>query len=124
MGARMAEPFEFWMFAIANLFVFAFGSVLTVLSFVAYRSRTADRSFRDATLGFGAITVGGLVDPIYQIGIRGDYHLTAREMLAMQAIEGGLIAVGLGLLFYAVSGYRRSDPPADVTVSVRSDESR
>lgn len=119
----MAEPLEFWVFALANLFVFGFGSILTVLSYLAYRSRSGAPSFRNATLGFGIITIGGLVEPVYQLGVRGDYHLTGREMLAMQAIEGGLMAIGLGLLFYAIAGYQRSSPPSTGSVHLRSDES-
>lgn len=118
----MAEPPEFWVFALANLIVLGFGSVLTVLSYVAYRSRPAASSFRTAALGFGAITLGGVVEPAYQLGIRGDYHLSGRELLAMQAIEGLLIALGLGLLFYSIRGYRGRSRSAGPTAGVETNE--
>ena len=98
----MAEPPELWAFAVANLFTFVFGATLTSLSYYAYRSTGRRRSFGLSTVGFGLITVGGLAEPVYQLGLKGDYHLSGRELLALQTAEGLLIAVGLGLLFSSI----------------------
>lgn len=98
----MAEPPELWTFLFANLFVFAFGATLTTLSYYAFRVNDREPSFRLSTFGFGVLTVGGVVEPVYQLGIKGDYSVSGRELLALQSIEGVFIAVGFGLLFYSI----------------------
>lgn len=118
----MGEPPEFWMFTVANTLVFVFGGLLTALSYYAYRARASSPSFRNATLGFAFVTAGGMVEPTYQLGIRGSYQLSGREMLAMQAVDGGLMATGLALLFWAIAGYQRSSERGNVTISLDSDE--
>lgn len=99
-----ADPPEFWAFVLSNLIVLTLGGVLTLLSYRTYR-RNDRRSLRLATVGFAAITAGALVEAVYQLGIRGTYELGGRELLAVQTIEGVLIAVGLAALFYSVRGY-------------------
>lgn len=103
----MAEPPEFWTFAIANLVTFGLGFILTGLSYYAYRANGQHRSFRSATIGFGLLTLGMAVEPAYQVGIRGDYNLGGRELLALQTIEGVLLGVGLGMLFYSIYRHNR-----------------
>lgn len=98
----MAEPPELWTFVVANLFVFGFGATLTGLSYWAYRSNASNPSFRYSTAGFGILTLGGIVAPIYQLGIKRDYMISGRELLALQTMEGVFLAVGLGLLFYSI----------------------
>lgn len=101
----MAEPPEFWTYVLANFTVFGFGVVLTGLSFFAYRADPSRRSLRLATLGFGLLTVGGLVAPTYQLAIKGQYTLGGRELLAVQSVEGLFLAAGLGMLFWSVYRY-------------------
>jgi hypothetical protein len=103
----MAEPPELWTFAIANLVTFGLGFVLTGLSYYAYRTDGHRRSFRNATIGFGLLTLGMAVAPVYQLGIRGDYNLGGRELLALQTVEGALLAAGLGMLFYSIYWHNR-----------------
>lgn len=103
----MAEPPELWTFAIANLLTFGLGVVLTGLSYHAYRVNSYNPSFRRATIGFGLLTLGMVVEPAYQLGIRGDYRLGGRELLALQTIEGVLLGVGLGMLFYSIYRHNR-----------------
>lgn len=98
----MAEPPELWSFLLANLFVFAFGATLTTLSYYAYRTSDRRASYRLSTIGFGVLTLGGVVEPLYQLGYRGDYHISGRELLALQTMEGVFIAIGFGLLFYSI----------------------
>ena len=57
------------------------------------------------TAGFGFIVQGGLFEPVYQFVVAGDYSVTGEELLWMQAGEGILIAVGLGLLYYAIRNH-------------------
>lgn len=101
----MAEPPEFWTFVLSNAIVGVLGVVLTGLSLLAYRRDPTKRTFVLAATGFGAITLGSLVEAIYQLGIRGSYWLGGRELLALQTVEGVLIGVGLAVLFYAIRRY-------------------
>lgn len=100
----MSEPPELWAFLFSNILVFALGGGLAGISFLAYR-RSGERSFRAAGVGFGLITVGTLVEAVYELGIRGSYQLGGREMLALHTVEGLLIAAGLSALFYSLRRY-------------------
>ncbi len=102
----MSDPPELWTFLFANLFVFAFGATLTTLSYYAYRSQGRPSSFRLSTWGFAALTMGGIVEPLYQLGIKGDYNISGRELLALQSMENTFFAIGLGLLFYSIYIHR------------------
>lgn len=104
----MAEPPEFWTFLLTNLVIFCFGAVLTGLSFYAYLASDGRRSFRTSTVGFGSITLGGLVDPVYQLGVKGGYDMANRELLALQTVEGLFVGLGLGLLFLAIYRHDRT----------------
>lgn len=101
----MAEPIEFWTYVLTNFMMFAFGIVLTGLSYFAYRSGQRRPSLRNAMVGFGLITIGGLIAPAYQLGIRGAYDLGGRELLVVQSVEGLFLAAGLGMLFYSIYHY-------------------
>lgn len=98
----MAEPIEFWTFILTNFMMFAFGLILSTVSYLAYRADRGRISLRNATIGFGLLTIGGLVAPAYQLGFRGAYELSGRELLIVQSIEGLFLAAGLGMLFYSV----------------------
>lgn len=99
----MAKPPELWAFILANTGLFIISSVLTGLSYLAYRHSRGKHSYRVATLGFGFVVLGGLVEPVYQLGVRGDYNVDGTELLVLQAGESTLISMGLGLLFYAIT---------------------
>lgn len=100
----MSEPPELWTFVISNVVVFVLGGALTALSYRAYR-RLDRPPLRTAAVGFGVITLGTLVEAVYELGIRGSYHLTGREMLALHTVEGAFIAAGLAALFYSLLNY-------------------
>ena len=100
----MSEPPELWAFLLSNLIVLLFGGGMTVLSALAYR-RSGTRQFRGAAVGFGLITAGALADAGYQLVLRRSYELPGRELLALQTVEGVLIALGLAALFYSLRGY-------------------
>lgn len=104
----MSNPPEFWAFAIANIVSAGFGIILTVLSFIAYRQTGRVDSFRNATIGFGLITIGLLVEPSYQIGWKADYNLLGTELLALQTVEAVIFGLGLGMLFYSIYTHRRT----------------
>lgn len=98
----MSKPPELWAFVIANTGLFVASGVLTALSYVAYRQSGGDSSYRAATVGFGFVVLGGLVEPVYQLGVKDGYSLNGNELLALQSGEGALITLGLGLLFWAI----------------------
>lgn len=101
----MAEPPEFWLFVASNLLVLVLGGVLTALSLAALRRSPGNPAFRGAVVGFGAITVGTIVEGVYELGIRDSYHLGGRELLVLHSVEGILIAAGLAALFYSLRQY-------------------
>jgi hypothetical protein len=96
-----AEPPELWLFVASNLLLLVLGGTITVLSYGAYRRNEGRRALRDASIGFGLITVGSLVEGVYELGIRG-YELGGRELLALHTVEGVLIAGGLAIIFYSL----------------------
>lgn len=100
----MAEPPEFWTFVASNVFVFVLGSGLTVLSLAAYRRRGRP-ALGFAVAGFAVVTVGTLVEAVYEIAIRGSYELTGRELLALHTVESVLVGIGLAALFYSIVRY-------------------
>lgn len=100
----MAEPPEFWMFIAANLFVLVVGGGLTALSYGAYR-RVGRPALRFAVVGFAVLTVGNLVEIVYELGIRGSYELTGRELLFVHSAESVLIGLGLGAIFVSLNRY-------------------
>ena len=105
----MAEP-ELWAFVLANIGLFIVSSVLTALSYLAYRWNNGQSSYKLASIGFGLVVLGGLIEPLYQLIVRGDYNITGSELLLLQTTEGLLIASGLGILFYAIT--RHTTAPA------------
>ena len=97
----MAEPPELWTFIASNLLILATGGTMTILSLRAYQ-RSRNNSFGTASVGFGLITVGGLIDIIYELGIRQSYELPGRELLALHTVQGVIIAAGLATLFISL----------------------
>jgi hypothetical protein len=100
----MAEPPELWAFLLVNSVLLVAGSVLTALSYRAYR-RMGEPTLRLASIGFALVTIGGLLDLGYQFGYRQDYHLGGRELLSLQTVESLTIAAGLVVIFYALTRY-------------------
>jgi hypothetical protein len=93
------------MFVIANVVQFAFGIAITGISYYAYRSNGRRKSLRNSTVGFLCITVGGMLAPVYEFGIKSDYNISAQELLRLQIIEGTVIGIGLAVLLLSVYGY-------------------
>lgn len=100
----MAEPPELWTFIASNVLILLTGGLMTVLSLLAYR-RSRERSFGTAMAGFGLITVGGVFDVIYELGVRNTYELPGRELLALHTVQGVLIAAGLAALYFSLRRY-------------------
>jgi hypothetical protein len=100
----MAEPPELWAFLLVSSLLFLAGGVLTALSYRAFL-RLREPTLRLASVGFGLVTIGGLLELVYQFGYRQDYHLAGRELLALQTVESLTITAGLVVIFYALSRY-------------------
>lgn len=111
----MAENPELWAFVLANIGLFVISSVLAGVSYVAYRQSGDQASYRLATIGFGFVSLGGLVEPVYQLIVRDgpSVTVTGTELLWLQAGEGILIAGGLGLLFYAITHHDSGSSSAE-----------
>lgn len=99
----MDSPPELVAFILANTGIFLVSALLAGLSFHAYRQSDGKRTFRLAGIGFGFVCLGGLVEPMYQLVVRGDSNINGTELLWLQSGEGLLITIGLGLLFYAIT---------------------
>ena len=99
----MAKPPELWAFVLANIGIFLVSGVLAITSYVAYRQSNRQTSFLVAASGFGLVMLGGLVEPIYELLVRGGTTIDETELLWLQTGEGIFIAGGLGLLFYAIT---------------------
>lgn len=111
----MASPPELWAFVLSNVGLFIVSCLLTSLSYLAYRQSDGHRSYAITTVGFGFVVLGGLVEPVYQLGVGVDYTLTGAQFMLLQTGETVLIAAGLGLLFYAITrhGSAASSPEDD-----------
>lgn len=95
---------ELTAYLLSNALVLALGGALTVLSAVAYR-RARERSFAIASVGFGLVTLGSVVEAVYELWVRGGFSLSGRELLALHAVEGVIIALGLAALFLSLRRY-------------------
>lgn len=100
----MSNPPEFWAYLLSNGLVLVLGGVMVTLSAAAYR-RAGRRSFAFASVGFGLVTLGSLVEAVYELGIRQSFALGERELLALHAVEGVVVAIGLAALFYSLRSY-------------------
>ncbi|MFB6139486.1 MAG: hypothetical protein ABEJ26_03520 [Halosimplex sp.] len=100
----MANTPELVAYLLSNALVLLLGSVLTVLSALAYR-RAGEWSFGVASIGFGLVTFGSVVEAVYELGVRGSFSLSTRELLLLHAVEGTIIAVGLAALFASLRRY-------------------
>lgn len=121
----MSETSVLGAFIIANAVLFLFGVLVTGLSYSAYRAGGRVTSFRNSTIGFGTITLGCIIEPVYQLGIRQDYSISGQELLRLQAMEGTLIAIGFVFLLLSIYSYTPGSQQATSTIDshvVENDE--
>lgn len=85
----------------SGLLLLVVGGVIMSFCYRAYRRR-GNRSFLIALLGFGSITVGGLLNTVFEVGIGSPYYLTHLDFIRLQMVETGLIALGLLVLVYSI----------------------
>lgn len=100
----MATDLHLLAFLLANLFVLALGVTLMAVSYEAYR-RWNRPTLRMAAVGFGLVTLGAILEAVYQLGIRQTYYVTGLELLGLQIAESLLITAGLLALVYSLLRY-------------------
>jgi hypothetical protein len=99
----MVNP-ELTAYLLSNALVLVLGTALVGVSVAAYR-RANEWPFATAAAGFACITLGSVVEAVYELGIRRTFELTTRELLVIHAVEGVLVAIGLAALFYSLWEY-------------------
>lgn len=99
----MVNP-ELTAYLLSNALVLVLGSALVVVSATASR-RANERTFATAAVGFACITLGSVVEAIFEVGVWRRFALTPRELLVIHAVEGVLVALGLATLFYSLWRY-------------------
>lgn len=95
-----------WTLVAVNLLGVLLGTVITGLSYVAYRSNGRKKALRNATLGFGLLTAGTTVEPAYQLGIVGTHVLASEQNIPLQILEASMISAGFLVLFFSIYKYR------------------
>jgi hypothetical protein len=85
----MSQAWDLGLIAVRLLLLIG-GVATTLISFRAYRRQTT-RYLRDATIGFGFITLGVLVEGLL-------YQLTALTLTQVHIAESVALLVGLGFL--------------------------
>ncbi|SIR67831.1 hypothetical protein SAMN05421858_3297 [Haladaptatus litoreus] len=109
----MARSPELWAFIVSNGLLFISGAILLVLTSLAYYQNPRYTSYRDAMIGFGFIVLGGTLSPVYRLLIRSEYHLNSSQRLLLQSGANILVAIGLGLIFYAIIHHDIKSPSSD-----------
>lgn len=121
MNGETAGGLEVWVLIAVNFFGFFLAAILTALSYYAYRSGEQKTSLRNATAGFGLLTIGTAIEPIYQVGIEGTHVLASDQNITLQLIEGAVISLGFLALFFSI--YRYSSRPQRRSVTTgRADD--
>lgn len=122
MSTQFENTIEVWLLIAVNFIGFLLGTVITLVSYWAYRSNNRKTPLRNATVGFSCITLGTAVEPIYQLSIAGTYVLASEQNVLLQLFEGALIALGFLFLFFSI--YRYGSTSRRETITVRkTDES-
>lgn len=121
MSGEFDGMIEVWLLIAVNFFGFFLGAIITGVSLYAYRSQERNTSLRNATIGFGFITLGTAIEPIYQLGVAGTYVLASDQNIALQITEGTLIALGFLFLFFSIYRYRSQSNRQTITVSGADD---
>lgn len=119
----MTELYHILAYAAANIGFVVMCSGLAGLSFFAYYRKPRQLSYFLAGLGFSSIGLGGLGESMYTFVVQTDYILSSSEFLVLQAGEDVISALGLGLLFLAITQHR---PGASKTenIAASSDEEK
>lgn len=116
MSSGVIETLEVWALIGVNFLGCFLAAILTAISFYAYRSGERRTSLRNATIGFGLLTLGVAIEPLYQVAVEGTHVLASDQNITLQLIEGFVISLGLLVLFFSI--YRYSSRSRRQTVTV------
>lgn len=113
---------EIWIMFAVNFFASFLGLFITGISYFGYRSNDRKPSLRNATIGFGLITLGTVVEPAYQLGIVGTHVLASNQNVPLQIAEASLTSLGFAVLFLSIYRYSSRSSHQRITVSELDDE--
>lgn len=102
----MVDQTELVAYILANIVFVAMSGLLAGLSFYAYYRKPGQKSYSLAGLGFSCIGIAGLIESTYTFVVESDYLFTGSEFLVLQAGEDIIIALGLCLLFLAITKHQ------------------
>lgn len=122
MSSEAAEALEVWALVAVNFLGFFLGVIITTLSYYAYRSNETKTSLRNVTIGFGLLTIGIAIEPLYQVGIEGTHVLASDQNITLQLIEGTVVSLGLLVLFFSIYNYSSRSQRQTVTISGVDDD--
>ncbi|MFB6179994.1 MAG: hypothetical protein ABEI77_09755 [Halorientalis sp.] len=92
-------------FLFVNTGLFVVTGFLAFVSYFAYTESDGQRSFLLSMLGFILILCGGLVEPVYQLGLHANETLEPSKILLAGSVEDVLFGVGLFVLFLAITSH-------------------
>lgn len=122
MSTEIVDALEVWALIAVNFLGFFLGAIITGLSYYAYRSGEKNTSLRNATIGFGMLTLGIAIEPVYQLGVEGTHVLASDQNTTLQLIEGTVISLGLLVLFFSIYRYSARSQRQTVTVNGIDDD--
>ena len=122
MTHGLGHTLEIWVLIAVNFLGFILGTIITGLSYYAYRSGERKTSLRNATIGFGLLTVGSAIEPAYQIGIQRTHILASEQNITLQMIEGLVFSLGYLVLFFSIYTYSSSSRRQTFTVNGVDDD--
>lgn len=105
MSVEIGTALEIWALIAVNFLGFILGTVVTGISYYAYRSNDRKESLRNATVGFGLLTLGTAVEPAYQLGVEGTHVLVTEQNIWLQVLEGSVFSLGFLVLFFSIFRY-------------------
>ena len=122
MSSEIVDILQVWALVAVNFLGFFLGAIITSVSYYAYRGSERKTSLRNATIGFGLLTIGIAIEPVYQVGIEGTHVLASDQNISLQLIEGAVISLGLLVLFSSIYRYSTRSHRQTVTINGVDDE--
>ena len=118
----MIEHLASKSYLLANIVFVALSGLLAGLSFYAYYRRPEQLSYSLAGLAFSCIGLAGLLESSFAYVVEPDFTLTSSEFLVLQAVEDIIIALGLGLLFLAITKHQPKSSDSETHATLPKEE--
>lgn len=122
MSSGVDGALEVWVLVFVNFLGFFLGTAITGISYIAYRFKNPRPSLRNATIGFGLLTLGTAIEPMYQLGVKGSHVLASGHNLRLQILEGAVISLGFLVLFFSIYRYSARSRRRTITLSGAPDD--